>query len=347
MVVAGERPHGRPAIAWKEEWPEIAYVAKGWPQTSRGAQWRRRLQVPALVFRCLRLARKYRCAKLLVVFPSEEYLLAGYLVARLSGAQLYPYFHNTYVEQCEPNSVRSWFARRLQARVFARSSHIFMMSEGMVQFFRERYPGVKCSALIHSFNEDIPEYVMPDGFGTPLRFVLSGNINASCEEAVIRVCCAISQIDSTLTIFSGTAKAHLRQLGILQGNVRHEVVARDVMLKYLAEADIVLLAHGFKGALSKEEYDTIFPTRTIEYLISGRPILAHAPADCFLTKFLRKQRCALIVDIPTVDALLKGIQILREDAHLRSVLVRNALRTAELFRAPVVAASLRAVLERN
>lgn len=347
MVVAGERPHGRPAVAWKEEWPEIAYVAKGWPQTSRGAQWRRRLQVPALVFRCLRLVRKYRCTKLLVVFPSEEYLLAGYIVARLSGVQLYPYFHNTYVEQCEPNSVHSWFARRLQARVFARSSHIFMMSEGMVQLFHERYPGVKCSALVHSFNEDIPEDVIPAGVGTPPRFVLSGNINASCEEAVIRVCCAISQIDSTLTIFSGTAKAHLRQLGILQGSVRHEVVARNAMLKTFAEADIVLLAHGFSGSLSKEEYDTIFPTRTIEYLISGRPILAHAPAECFLTKFLREHRCALIVDEPTVDALLKGIQLLRDDAHLRSMLIRNALRTAELFRAPIVAASLRAVLERS
>lgn len=347
MVVAGEHPHGRPAIVWKEEWPEIVYLIKGWSQTSRGTRWRRRTKFPWLIFRCLRLVRKYKCKAIVAVFPNEDFLLAGYVVSVLTRAKFYPYFHNTYLEQCQLGSLHYRFARWFQSRVFTRAKHIFVMSEGMVQLYRERYPDLKCSALVHSFNEDIPEFNRPPQPGTSMRFAMCGNINESCAEATVRVCAAIRQLDSPLTILSGTARTYLRRLGILQGKVRYETVSWGLMVQRLEEADIVVLAHGFKGGLSKEEYSTIFPTRTIEYLICGRPILAHAPADCHLTRFLREQGCALVVDEPSVEAILAAIQRLYEDGDLRSFLVRNALRTAELFRAPVVAAALRLALAKS
>ena len=68
----------------------------------------------------------------------------------------------------------------------------------------------------------------------------------------------------------------------LCGVPRSEVPAR------LREADVVLLPHSFEYAeAARDEFRTIFPTKTIEYLISGRPMLAHAPADAFLTQFLQ------------------------------------------------------------
>jgi glycosyltransferase involved in cell wall biosynthesis len=344
MIVAGERPPMGPGMAWKEQWPEIVYVADGRPQTSRGARWWRKFQIPAIVFRCWRLATQRRCTAILVVSPSEEYLLAGYLVACWTGARLYPYFHNTYVEQCRAGSVAAWFARRLQARVFARASRVFVMSEGMVELYRQRYPGVACSALVHSFHEDLPEHGPPPAPGTPLRVALSGNVNASCVEATVRVCDAIARIDSTLDIVSGTARRYLQEHGLLQPHVRHHTVPREVMLRHLSESDILVLAHGFTGTLSPEEYATIFPTRTIEYLISGRPILAHAPAGCYLTRFLREHDCALVVDVPDVSAILDGIARLRRDSDLRARLVKNARAAAERFRGPRVAAVLRMML---
>jgi glycosyltransferase involved in cell wall biosynthesis len=219
------------------------------------------------------------------------------------------------------------------------------MSAGMAELYHERYPGVACSPLVHSFNEEIPECHVPPPPKSPVRFALSGNINGSCTEAVVRVCDAIAKIDSMLTILSGTDKRYLAELGILRPGVRCETVSRDVLLARLAEADVVLLAHGFTGTLSDEEYRTIFPTRTIEYLLCGRPILAHTPSNCYLTKFLREHRCALIVSDPSVEALLDAVRSLREDADLRLQLVRNALATADMFRASRVAAALRSVLD--
>ncbi|HEX2054969.1 MAG TPA: hypothetical protein VHF07_00655, partial [Nitrospiraceae bacterium] len=118
MIVAGERPWGKPSVAWKDEWPEICYVSNGWPQSRRGARWWRKLELPALAWRCLWLVRKHQCTRIVVVFPCEEYLLAGYIVAKLTGAAFFPYFHNTYVEQCESDSLHARIAAWFQSKVF-------------------------------------------------------------------------------------------------------------------------------------------------------------------------------------------------------------------------------------
>jgi glycosyltransferase involved in cell wall biosynthesis len=349
MVVAGERPWGRPAVAWRDDWPELVYVIMGWPRGLRGTRWWRWLQFPVLLLRCLLLVWKHRCTTVLVVFPKEDFLLAGYLTALCSGTKLVPYFHNTYVENRTGASLR--FARWLQRRVFARAACVFVMSEGMVDLYRERYPGLACAALPHAFNEAFPaaDAVAPPppaASRTPFRFFISGSVNESCRDAIVRACAAIAQVtDATLTLLSGTPEAYLRQLGILRDGVRRETVSRDDVIARLGQADVVVLAHGFEGQLADEEYRTIFPTKTIEYLICGRPILAHAPADCYLTRFLVEHDCALVVTEPTTGALLAAIARLRTDAALRARLVRNAFEAARVFRAPRVAAILRTTLQ--
>jgi glycosyltransferase involved in cell wall biosynthesis len=346
MVVAGERPYRRPPVQWKADWPEIKFISHGWPQTRRGARSRRRLQIPLLIYRCVRLAKAYDCTQVLVVFPCEEYLLVGYLVAKMTGAQLFPYFHNTYLEQCPASGAAQRLARCLQTAVFRRAQHIFVMSKGMEDLYRARYPGLQCSALVHSFDEALPAYGAPPEPGQKPHFIIAGNINASCQDATVRVCAAVAKIDdSRLTILSGTASDHLEKLGLLTDRVRLQTVARDVLIQRLHEADVVLLPHGFTGTLSEEEYRTIFPTKTIEYLICRRPILAHAPAGCYLAEFLKAHGCALVVEEPSIEALLAGIRRILADSDLRSRLVRNALRAAEMFQASRVASTLRSVLK--
>jgi hypothetical protein len=346
MVVAGEQPYEGPAFEWQEDWPQIFYLIKGWPRTRRGGRWWRRLLFPLLLMRCLRLARRYQCKILLVVFPNEEFLLAGYLTARWTGAKLYPYFHDTFVENRKGLSLH--FARWLQARVFSKAAHVFVMSEGMAELYHERYPDLQCSPLVHSFSEPIPDFAPPPEPGSPLRFIICGSIWDTCIDATVRVCDAISQVgDASLTFLSGTPRVFLQEMGLLRNGVRHEIVPHGEVVTRLRESDIVVLPHGFSGGLSPEEYRTIFPTRTIEYLLCGRPILAHSPPNCHLTRFLREHGCALVVDEPSIPALLKAIGRLRADAQLRSDLVHKALRTAAIFHAPRVAATLRAKLQEN
>lgn len=343
MVVAGEQPLNSPAVHWDAAWPEIRYIYQGPPEHRRGRRWHRRAAVPGLLSRVVRLGRQFGCTALLTVFPNEEFLLVGYLAARRLGVPFLPYFHNTYLDNRTGWERR--FAEWLQPRVFHAAAHVLVMSEGMVEFYRERYPELRCTALVHSFHEPLPEYQPPPPPGSALRVAISGNVNATCQDAAGRVAAALQRLPGTrLALYSGTSRAHLERLGILGDGVTLETVSRDVLLSRLAEADVVALPHGFRGGLSEAEYATIFPTKTIEYLICGRPILAHSPPGCFLTRFLRKWECALLVEEPTVEAVAAALECLRADADLRARLVRNALRAAQQFQAEQVAAQLRAVV---
>jgi hypothetical protein len=296
--------------------------------------------------RTSRIIRAESCRAMLAVYPQEEHLLAAYSAARRTGIAFFPYFHNTYLDNREGWGLA--FARWLQPKVFARAGHVFVMSEGMVELFRERYPGVPCSALLHTFNEPLPAFREPPPPGPVLRFALSGNINRTNEDAACRLGAVIGGMpDAELAIYSGTARAHLERLGLLRGRVSLQTVSRDELLRRLPEADVLLLPHGLQTEASETERLTIFPTKTIEYLISGRPILAHTPPDCYLTRFLREQDCALVVDQPDRDELRAAVARLRSDAALRARLVQNALKAAERFQAQHVAAGLRDTLLRH
>ncbi len=216
----------------------------------------------------------------------------------------------------------------------------------MRELYHERYPDLRCSVLPHSFNEAVPTFTPPPVPRPSPRFVICGSINESCLDAALRVSEAIALVKGArLTLLSGTPAAVLRRLGMLREGVRHESVSRDQLMERLQQADVVVLPHGFHGALSAEEYRTIFPTRTIEYLISGRPILAHAPGDCYLARFLTEHECALVVAEPSVNAVSQAIERLLSDDVLRRRLVQNALRVAEMFTARRVARLLRGHVE--
>jgi glycosyltransferase involved in cell wall biosynthesis len=279
----------------------------------------------------------------MVVFPDEVFLLAAYLLAWISGTPFYPYLHNTYLENRPNNRLARW----LQPRVFAIASHVFVMSEGMRRLYRVNYPELRCSALVHSFNQPIPESdkTNPPPLHQPLRLVMFGNVGPSNADAVARFAqLARSSPDVHLTVFSGTSRSYLKQLGFNGENITIETVSYDVLMSGLKQSDIILLPHGFYGAVADDEIATIFPTRTIEALISERPILAHTPNNCFLADFLRHHQCAVIVDKPEVAAIKQAIERLRLDPDLRSQLVRQALLAAEQFQASSVASHLRNVV---
>jgi len=345
MVVAGEKPYGKPPVQWNAAWPELLYVQSVWPVTGRGVRWWRLFQFPFTLLKLLSIFWRHRIDRIVVVYPKAHFLFAGYVLARLTGCKLFAYLHNTYEAR---TGITLRFTAWVHKLVFHRAAHVFVMSEGMSEYLKQRFPHVEQTPLPHSFNEPIPEFQEPPQIGSPMRLIFCGNL-VSCKDAAARLAEAIARSPgASLSILSGDRVGEMQQLGLLRPGTTRETVARDEVLDRLRQADVVLLPHSFEyPEAARNEFRTIFPTKTIEYLISGRPILAHTPADAFLTKFLVENDCALVVDRPDVDALCAAIEQLRSNAALRSRLVRNALKTARQFQAVNVAAEFRRWVDRS
>lgn len=343
MEIVGALDPGAPTVQWSKSWPRINYVIR-WSASWRGERWLRLLYTPWLFIYTLAVLLLRRCQAVMVVYPDEYYLLTSYLVARLTRKPLYGYFHNTYLEKFKTSRLANW----LQPRFFAYASHIFVMSEGMERLYRQNYPDLDCSPLKHTFNDPMPPDEPPPPLHDPIRLCLSGTINPASEDSVLRCSQMIREMDRVqFNLFTGTPQSYVERVGFTGPKVTVNKVSRDELLERIRVSDILLLPHGFTSSWAQEEIQTIFPTKTIEYLLSGRPILAHLPADCFLGEFLRRHECALIVDEPSTDALRQGLQTLIDNADLRADLVHKALKAAEQFQAQTVAQYLRDVVTQH
>lgn len=344
MIVMGAWFVGSPPVQWDSRWPKIQYATLHPADSWRGGRLIRWVQFPWLLLRVLWAIIIGRCDRVLATYPDEVYLLAAYFAVVLTNRPLYLYFHNTYLEHDRGNLFAEW----LQPRVFARARHVFVMSAGMQALYRRYYPDLTCTPLVHSFNEDLPslsEFDPAAPMSDPVRLVLSGNVNESNVGAVQHMAQAVQAMPHVqMTVYSRTNPAFLARLGMTGPQFTLTTVSRDQLLHELRQTDIFFLPHGFSAKETEEEIQTIFPTRTIEYLISGRPILAHLPEDCFLADFLRQHQCALLVTDPNPAALQAAVERLQTDAALREQLVRNALLAAQQFHAPMVARHLRDVL---
>jgi glycosyltransferase involved in cell wall biosynthesis len=74
------------------------------------------------------------------------------------------------------------------------------------------------------------------------------------------------------------------------------------------------------------------PTKLMDYLVSGRPILIHSPSDSYLNYLARREGFALIVERPDPFELAVAIDKLLRDHNLQRQLVANAFRFAETRR---------------
>lgn len=345
MVVAGAYWMSSPPITWQPEHPKLRYVALQPPGGTRGERWMRWAQLPFILIAVLWLMLVERVQVVFTIYPDMIYLCVGYFASVILRKPLLVYFHNTLVEARPKSSFAHW----LQARVFARAKYVLVMSEGMQKLYEELYPSLRCAPLVHSFNDPLPTFdSVAEGVNslhTPLRIAYSGSINRSNFGAVETTATALCELtDMTFTVYTGTGRATLKRLGLDFPGLTITSASRDVLIEKLREADVLLLLHGFTDTNTELEIRTIFPTKTIEYMLSGRPIIALLPGDSFLADYLRRHDCAVLVTENDAEQLNAAIREVQANTALRERLVRNALCAVQQFSAPHVAAVLRSVM---
>lgn len=346
IVLAGEQSYRSNLSGWeKPKYPIHLFRHKF--TYGRGSKYLQWIMLFRIKREILRLIDEYDIDVVFGIFPGEFYLYASMLAAKKKNIPLYSWFHNTYRDN--RTGILKLIANILQPKIFKYSKRIFNMSEGMNTFMQERYPTYahKMEPLLHGF--DIP--TISSTFNKNQKkervdFLMSGNINHSNTDASQRLCkIVIENPNHHLHLYTGMSKSEFVAMGIKGENVHYSkfIPLKELVAKF-PSFDIMLLPHGFEGNLTEAEYKTIFPTRTIPLLYSGKPILAHMPNDITITDFLEKYKCAEVVKVKSEDKIREAIEKLKaNEEHCRS-LVKNAVDTSRMFDAAVNANKIRNVL---
>ncbi len=169
---------------------------------------------------------------------------------------------------------------------------------------------------------DLPEGLQQiPGDGPPVVH-FAGGINSMMNgDAMLRLARAatIAKTLPKLDICASSLSDELRGMGIGSRYVDQASLA-DAQ----ARSTILFLPLAFESPLPLMIRQN-FPTKAMDYLRSGRPILVHAPPDSYLTWLAKKEGFALVVDRPDIEELAAAIDRLVADTQLQEDLVAKAL----------------------
>jgi glycosyltransferase involved in cell wall biosynthesis len=305
----------------------------------------RYLFFPFLVWRICHVFKKEKCTYILANFPDIYYCYAALLASRILNVKFSSYFHNTYLEN-RPKGHMRFFAKHWQPQIFSRSQNIFVMSDGMKSHYQTCYPEHhNFVALPHSHNVSSPLTMdsTPRSLKPPYKLVLIGNFNESNIDATRRFVDAVKDDDNyKIFFYTSVPNFLLKMRGIDVEYITNKGYIDDnKLLAELQQYDVCILTHGFGGGYTEIEYRTIFPTRTIPFLLSGKPILVHSPPASFLNKFIKEYKCGSLVEVASEQKIRIALSDIVRNASMRAELVENALIASRQFEGKIIASKLK------
>lgn len=350
MIVLGSRtaipepppPRSAEKSQFKYFFSELYFMGRGY----RYFIWFRKLRFKPLIQEIKNIIKKENIEYVIGVYPNPFYCHAASIAAKEMNVPFSSYFHNTYVENI---AIVDPKATAIQEEIFDQSEYVFVMSDGMKKFYEKKYPRPRFKSLVHTFNAFPPKDQLTGIPGTKksvYKLVAIGNFNESNLDATIRLVNAIKDNPKyQLSVYTHVPKLMLQQRGIDIQSIDYQgFVNPDEVHAILQQYDIAVLTHGFKGGYGEIEYQTIFPTRTIPLLLSGKPIFAHSPPGSFLNDFIDKNKCAELIEVADEKAIVKGLNKIANNIDYQNQLVQASQQTAEQFYGPTVVANFKNTL---
>lgn len=283
--------------------------------------------------RIAEIVRRERCEAVVGCSAGHDmaYLPASYLASRLAGVPLYVYMIDDYSSQWESRLVRS-LARRIEPFVLKRAAGVITISEFLRDTLRRRH-GVE-AAVIHT-PCDLSAYEAAAGDALTrdrgeVRIVFTGAVSSAQLDAMVNLVEALGLLGRPqvkLHVYTAQKQSDWEGEGLRGPVVFHPHRSVFDIPRIQGEADVLFLPLAFDSPFP-EHIRTAVPSKSGEYLASGRPVLVHAPADSFLVWYFRTHGCGLVVDEPDASKLAAALGRLLDDEDLRRELVANARERA-------------------
>ncbi len=255
----------------------------------------------------------------------------AFVLSIMAQIPFYAYIFDDYVFQW--TGWRRKFARAIALIAFRYSKQIIVPNEFLKIEYERRYDSHP--VLIH--NVCSLEHFNPEtSISWPAK---KGEINIAYTGAVyhanfdsfMNLVSALEKIerkDIRFHIYSSQHQTGLEEKGITGQNIFfHPHTDHLKIMDIQKRADILFLPLAFDSDIP-EVIRTSAPGKLGEYLASGRPILAHAPSDSFVSWYFNTYDCGTIVDNNDPEKLKETIMEIILNPELRRRQSLNAISRA-------------------
>jgi glycosyltransferase involved in cell wall biosynthesis len=262
---------------------------------------------------------------------------AGFLASQMAHIPFYAYIFDDYAFQWTGNYRR--FAKLVSPFIFKHSAGVIGPNEYICEEYKRRY-GVS-SILVRNpcdkdelDNEPISDWPSENG---KIKIIFTGAVyhaNYDCFRNLIKAMDFLEEHKPELHIFTSQTRNELEDQEIQSDKIFiHSHIPYSDILKQQRKADILFLPLAFKSPIP-EVIHTSAPGKMGEYLASGRPVLAHVPANSFVADYFEKNQCGWVADKNDPHLLANTIKKIILDQELRTSITRNALKQAKIDYSP-------------
>jgi glycosyltransferase involved in cell wall biosynthesis len=298
------------------------------------------LMIPVLALVATYVIRTRRI-KAIMTIAHDRFFVGAALAGWITGAPCVVVMHDDTITPTERRSwvlkhvVRSWARWALR-----RAAHIYAISREMQQLLKSEY-GVE-SELQAPGTEPHSE---TDGRSAPaaatqsssVSILFAGAIGYSVEDGLkmlvdILVRGRLSHYGvraPQLHLYTQLHPERIRDWGWHHPCIKvHKWVSQRELQGVLRKADILFLPYSFSES-SRYAVESAFPSKTADYLASGKPILVFGPQYSSLVRYAKEQRFAEVVEHFDENALARGIGHILSDSIYRSELCKRSLAVFE------------------
>jgi glycosyltransferase involved in cell wall biosynthesis len=311
------------------------------------------LAVPASWWRARQLALLLRakgCTRLLVCTGGFEDIPEAFWAGRWANVPVVAYYFDWYGMQW-PTRIRRALALWIESRIIRRFEEVIVPNHALCDALAGRY-GVQ-PVVIHNPCQEGALSVRPEPRWPmdkdEIRIVYTGAIYHAHFDAFRTLALTLAgsaPAGARLHIYTSQPSTVLKDRGIEGAFVFHAHLPCDAILEVQRHADILYLPLAFETPID-EVLLTSAPGKMGDYLVTGRPILVHAPADSYVSRYFRKHGCGVVVDSNSPYDLAGALERIARDASLRKAVGEKARERARIDFDPALArANFRRVVDR-
>lgn len=287
-------------------------------------------QIPLIIRQGCKTVRN-KNIELIVGFSDYGPAMVGtYHIHRITKVPFYLYMFDLYKGNFLPFT-GSLLAMIYEPLLFKAAKKIVVTNPGTKEFYLKRYGDSMANKIEVIFNSTNPEPYLKwqtaiAPHPAPYTILFTGSVywaQARSLTDLIEAIDGMPDLDIKLKIYSPNPPEYLRSIGMTSPRIEFSVAPGSEMPSIQSKADILFLplAWHTKGP---EIINTATPGKLTDYLIAGRPILVHSPAESHLAQYTKANGVAKVVDTEDIAALQIAIRQLLFDYEFCHNLVDNA-----------------------
>jgi glycosyltransferase involved in cell wall biosynthesis len=274
-----------------------------------------------------------------LVYPSGPFLVAAYQACKALGIPYMIQMHDLWEENFAEGHVNRALAEKWEKSILKNANKRFSMTKIQQKHYHNKY-GFDIELLPHTIKperiSDSLEFLklrraeLKDQSSNEVTVAYTGNVSHKMNlDAIQQFVKVVDLLPSNFIIkmFVSFTEEQCKKIDIYHNRITYDWLPMDEVQEVMRTADILFLPLSFKNA-AMDEVKTVYATKTLDYLISGTPILVYSPDESFHTVSAKEDGWGFVVNEDSPEAIFAGITQLVKDKALASKIVDAAFEEA-------------------